>query len=236
MRRLQDEPRRSPDRGASADQGTAGRAGRRSRGWCRRSSTRGGSVCGPSCARRSRRSATRWGSPGHERRGRRHVRGRAAGVHRSVPAAGGADPRAEGRRLRRAGRDGDRRVPRLREGRRTLGPGGGHVVPRDVRGAAGAEGRPADASAHRDRRGRPARSFSRPRVRALEGAGGFPEGGRRARPAAGRRSGVLHERRRPRSGVLAPLPGPDDEGGRGRAGPTRRAAAPAAAHARPHAT
>ena len=56
---------------------------------------------------------------------------------------------------------GDRRVPALHVRCRQLEPRGGDVVPRDLRGAARAQGRSADASPHRARRGG-SRSAPRP--------------------------------------------------------------------------
>ena len=120
------------------------RSSRRRPGSCERCSPRAPRTVRP--VARETLAAVRPRCTSHERarRGRATAGGFAVelpGLRGPVPAARRPDPGAEGRRVRRAGRDGDRAFLALREGGRALEPGGGDLVPRDLRGPAGAEGR-----------------------------------------------------------------------------------------------
>ena len=211
-----------------------GRAGPRREG----ARPRAPSGCAPSRARRSRRCATRCTSherAGDERERRRRtagggLRGRAAGLHRAVPAARRADPRAEGRRVRRArsrrsptATSRTRRTPRrwnLEEATWFLAICAvllelkvGRLMP----------------EAHRARRGGPPRAVAGPRC--TRGRSSWRPSGKVAVELARRledEAGYFARDVGPGPGVLAPVPGPDGDA-RGRTtSRAARGAAPAA--------
>ena len=121
--------------------------------------------------------------------------------------------------MRRADRHGDGRVPRALTRHRGMVARGGHVVPRDLRDLARAEGGASHASPRGARRGGHARDIARPPLRALDRARGVPHLRGRARGAHGTRGVASSPRRRTALRVLAPVSGRHGEGPGRRPGP-----------------